>query len=156
MPMPPVPAIHSSNPPVTPPPARRRRRFPRVLAAVVATVVVLGAGGFLIWQSIDSNSPGQPGTSRQPDSAPVVAWTPAQVGLCSKVEIGRIKNGTQRCQRIAGTGQAWVSAPAEGFPAKSNPNGPLSGEPCDRPGTTDFDPTGVPMVCRGGKWVSSG
>jgi hypothetical protein len=48
-----------------------------------------------------------------------------------------------------------VTAPAEGFPAKSNPNGPLAGESCDKADAADFDPTGLPMVCRDGKWVSS-
>jgi serine/threonine-protein kinase len=174
----PVQAVHSSNPPIstpfpvqqnmsppyTPPPnpaaptpsGRKRKRLPRVLAAVVAVVVVAGAG-FLIWQSIDTAKPGQQtGTSDQPDSAPVVAWTPSPIEPCSRVDIGRVRAGSQRCQRVSATAQAWVAAPAEGFPAKSNPNGPLAGEGCTQASPADFDPTGVPMMCRDGKWASSG
>jgi serine/threonine protein kinase len=167
------PPVHSSNPPVLPQPISspfpaqtyappptapvpaKRKRLRWVLAVVVA-VVVLGASGFLIWQPVDKTSPGpQTATSQQPDSAPVVAWTPSPIEPCSRVDIGRVRAGNQRCQRVSGTVQSWVAAPAEGFPAKSNPNGPLAGEKCDKADAADFDPAGVPMVCREGTWASS-
>ncbi|MET0237328.1 MAG: serine/threonine-protein kinase [Kibdelosporangium sp.] len=162
----PPPPVHSSNPPVPQPVApvhspdppvkpRVRRRFPRVIAALAA-VVVLATTGFVVWQSIGTDPPGGPGTGQQSKSDPVVAWKPSPIEPCSRVDIGRVRAGNQRCQRVSGTAQAWVAAPPAGFPAKSNPNGPLAGEACTKPGTTDFDPTGTPVLCRDDKWVSSG
>ncbi|MET0133211.1 MAG: serine/threonine-protein kinase [Kibdelosporangium sp.] len=148
---PPTPmAVQPMPGPPQPPATRRRRRFPEVVAALAA-VAVLGTAGLLVWRSSGTDSPGE--TTPSSGSLPGVDWTPVPVEPCSRVDIGRTRlDGGQRCQRVPGGNQAWVGAPEDGFPARSNAAGPLPGEPCARDQAQDFSPNGVPLQCTDKVW----
>lgn len=160
---PPLPA----NSPTTPPrgkPARKKhpnqklswkRKLRRATLLLIA-ILLAGAAGTLWWAANHREVPGTASAANHPGEAPPSQWTPEIVESCSAVDIGQTRAGnTERCQRTRDTTppQSWVKAPQDGFPVKSDPNGPFVTETCVADGDTEYSPVGDHLYCENKTWT---
>jgi hypothetical protein len=143
--------------PAAHPPAKKPARAPRRAALLLTAVVLAGTAGALWWVTANRAVTGSPTGTEVPRGMPTASeWDPQVLEPCSAVDISRERaDGTERCQRTRDTDteQNWVVAPPGGFPAKSDPGGPFTFEPCGTEGDFAYSPTGDHLYCSGTAWT---
>lgn len=143
--------------PAAHPPAKKPARAPRRAALLLTAIVLAGTAGALWWVTANRAVTGSPTGTEVPRGMPTASeWDPQVLEPCSAVDISRERaDGTERCQRTRDTDteQNWVAAPPGGFPAKSDPGGPFTFEPCGTEGDFAYSPTGDHLYCSGTAWT---